>query len=244
MEIKVGCCGFPISKNKYFENLNLVEIQQTFYELIDEEDLKKWRKDAPSNFEFTIKAFQGLTHTTKSFTWKRSGLKESEIKKLEKYVGNLKVNKVTLEFWEKMLKYAKILNSKIILLQLPSSFNDSKENIEQTKEFLKNVETKEIKIALELRGWKLENKRKIFEEFNVIDVVDINIDIPTKVENILYTRLHGKYEKNRIIYNYEYTQKELLNIKNKLIKLNAKENYVLFNNSYMFKNALEFLKIL
>jgi len=30
-EIKVGCCGFPKGKKKYFEQFKLVEIQQTFY---------------------------------------------------------------------------------------------------------------------------------------------------------------------------------------------------------------------
>ena len=29
--IKVGCCGFPRGKKKYFQQFKLVEIQQTFY---------------------------------------------------------------------------------------------------------------------------------------------------------------------------------------------------------------------
>ncbi|MEM5832259.1 MAG: DUF72 domain-containing protein [Candidatus Aenigmatarchaeota archaeon] len=243
MEIKVGCCGFTISKSKYYEKLNLVEIQQTFYKLIEEKTLEKWRKEAPKNFEFTIKAFQGLTHTTKSPTWKRSGFDKQEIKKIEKYVGELKINKVTLEFWNKMLNYAKILNSKIILLQLPNSFKDSEENVKRVKEFLKNVQTKGINIAIELRGWRDEKKKKIFEEFDVIDVVDININYPIVLRDLLYTRLHGKYENGKIIYNHEYSNKELKTIKNKIEKLNTKENYILFNNYYMFKNAIEFLNI-
>ena len=127
--IKVGCCGFPVNKKKYFENFNVVEIQQTFYKIIDEKTVEKWRKEAPKDFEFTFKVFQGITHTIKSPTWKRSGLSNQELKKIEKYVGNLKWNKITQEYWEKMLKYAKILNSKIIVVQLPSSFNDSEENV-------------------------------------------------------------------------------------------------------------------
>lgn len=243
MVLKVGCCGFPVSKNKYFENLKLVEIQQTFYKILDEKLLEKWRKEAPEDFEFTVKAFQGITHTIKSPTWKKSDLSKEELKKIKNYVGNLRVNKITLEYWNKMLNYCKILKSKIILLQLPSSFTDSKENINQTIEFLKNVENKNIKIALELRGWKLENKKKIFENFDLIDVIDINISLPVVIKDILYTRLHGKYEKNKIIYKYDYSLEELKNIKNKINSLNAKEKYVLFNNSYMFKNALEFVKL-
>jgi len=244
MEIKVGCCGFPVAKNKYYEKLKLVEIQQTFYKLIDEKTLEKWRKEAPKDFEFTFKAFQGLTHSVKSPTWKRSGLKEEELKRIEKYVGELKVNKVTMEFWDKMFKYAKILNSKIIVIQLPSSFVDNENNIKQTKEFLKNVENKKIKIALELRGWKDSSKKEIFENFDVIEIVDLNISIPTVKKDILYSRLHGKYEGNKIIYKHDYSREELEKIKNKILELDSKVNYILFNNSFMFKNALEFISIL
>jgi len=244
MEIKVGCCGFPVAKSKYYEKLKLVEIQQTFYKLMDEKTLEKWRKEAPKDFEFTFKAFQGLTHNIKSPTWKRSGLKKEELKRIEKYVGELKVNKVTMEFWDKMLKYAKILDSKIIVVQLPSSFVDSENNINQTKEFLKNVENKKIRIALELRGWKDPSKKEIFENFDVIEIVDLNISIPTVKKDILYSRLHGKYEGNKIIYKYDYSKEELEKIKTKIVEMNSKVNYILFNNSFMFKNALEFISIL
>ncbi|MFH7903581.1 MAG: DUF72 domain-containing protein [Candidatus Aenigmatarchaeota archaeon] len=244
MVIKVGCCGFPISKNKYFENFKLVEIQQTFYRLLNESLLEKWRKEAPKDFEFTIKAFQGLTHSIRSFTWKRSGLSKEEMKKIEKFVGDLKVNKVTMEYWEKMLKYAKILNSKIILLQLPNSFKDSEENVKQAKEFFKNVENDNIKIALELRGWRKESKLKIFEEFDVIDVVDLSFEKPSIVKDVLYTRLHGKHEGHKIIYSYEYSKEELKRIKEEVMRYSTKESYVLFNNAYMLKNALEFISLL
>ncbi|MEM0480988.1 MAG: DUF72 domain-containing protein [Candidatus Aenigmatarchaeota archaeon] len=232
--IKIGCCGFPVSKKKYFENFNVVEIQQTFYKLIDIETIKKWRKEAPKDFEFTFKAFQGLTHTIKSPTWKRSGLSKEELKKLEKYVGNLKWNKVTQEYWEKMVEYSKVLNSKIVVIQLPSSFEDNEENIRNVIEFLENA-SNEIKIALELRGWKKENIKKIVEKYEIIDVVDILNEEP--FSKILYTRLHGKVENKKIIYKYDYSKEELKKIYEKVKKY--KEAYVMFNNVYMFKNALE-----
>lgn len=245
MEIKVGCCGFPVSKSKYFESFKVVEIQKTFYRLIDEDILIKWRKEAPKDFEFSFKAFQGLTHTIKSPTWKNSGLSKEELKKIEKFVGNLNINSITCEYWNKMLEYAKILKSKIVTLQLPSSFSDSRKNIEKTLNFLENFETKKVIIALELRGWRNENKLKIFERFdNVIDITDINISEPVLIKDILYTRLHGKYEKNKPVYTYDYSKQELLNIKNKILEFSSiKEAYVLFNNSYMYKNALEFLSL-
>jgi uncharacterized protein YecE (DUF72 family) len=238
--IKVGCCGFPVSKKKYFEKLKVVEIQQTFYKIIEENTLKKWRDEAPKDFEFVIKAFQGITHSIKSPTWKKSGMKKEELKKIEKYVGELKWNKVTSEYWDKMIKFSKILDSKIILIQLPSSFTDCEENVKRAKDFFENAKDK-VKIAVELRGWKEENKKKICKEFDLIDVIDLNVSEPSYYKDIVYSRLHGKYENNKIIYKYDYPKEELRKIKEKAKKY--KECYVMFNNVYMFKNALEFLEL-
>jgi uncharacterized protein YecE (DUF72 family) len=32
MNIKVGCWGFPVAKIKYFDEFDIVELQQTFYQ--------------------------------------------------------------------------------------------------------------------------------------------------------------------------------------------------------------------
>jgi uncharacterized protein YecE (DUF72 family) len=74
--VKVGCCGFPINKKEYFKKFSLVELQSTFYEIPAKiETVKKWREEAPKDFEFTLKAFQVITHDSKSPTYKR--LKEN-----------------------------------------------------------------------------------------------------------------------------------------------------------------------
>ena len=128
MRIKVGCCGFCIGMDKYFSEYDVVEIQRTFDELLNEETLKNWRKKAPTRFEFTIKVFQGITHDVSSPTWRRSNIKN--YKELKGKVGFLRPTKEVFEFWNKMLDYAKILKSKVLLIQLPSNFKDTEKNIE------------------------------------------------------------------------------------------------------------------
>ena len=71
MIVKVGCCGFPISKNKYYDEFGIVELQTTFYNIPREKTLLKWREEAPEDFEFIVKAFQGITHPMSSPTWRR-----------------------------------------------------------------------------------------------------------------------------------------------------------------------------
>lgn len=60
MPVKIGCCGFPGARNRYFEAFDRVKVQQTFYEPPGTKLLIKWRKEAPAGFEYTIKAWQAV----------------------------------------------------------------------------------------------------------------------------------------------------------------------------------------
>ena len=62
MAIKIGCCGFPVARQRYFEQFSAVEIQQTFYQLPTLPTALKWREEAPEGFECAAKAWQLITH--------------------------------------------------------------------------------------------------------------------------------------------------------------------------------------
>lgn len=239
--IKVGTCGFPISRKKYYKEFNVIELNNTFYSIPDIEWVKKIRNEAPENFEFAFKVFQGITHDVNSFTWKKSNIKN--YKELKGKVGYLRNTKEVFEFWEKQEEIANILKAKIIVIQLPNSFKDTGENIKNAYNFFNSI-SKKYKIAIELRGWSKENRERICKEFDLIDIVDINIEEPVYDSDIKYYRLHGLHEGNKLIYNYDYSKEELEGIKEKVLKYNKKETYVMFNNSMMYKNAKEFLEII
>jgi uncharacterized protein YecE (DUF72 family) len=69
--LKVGCCGFRSARADYVQLFPVVEVQQTFYQPPQISTLKRWREDAPTDFEFTIKAWQLITHEARSPTYKR-----------------------------------------------------------------------------------------------------------------------------------------------------------------------------
>jgi uncharacterized protein YecE (DUF72 family) len=60
--VKVGCCGFAGSQGRCFRDFRLVEVQQTFYEPPRVTTAERWRAKAPADFEFTLKAWQLITH--------------------------------------------------------------------------------------------------------------------------------------------------------------------------------------
>ena len=244
MKVLIGTCGFCESMKKYFEDFDTVEIQQTFYDKVNKKRLENWKElsKVNKNFIFNLKAFQGITHSFKSPTWKRC----KEIKGKKENYGEFKPTKEVLESWSLTLEEAKILNVRIILIQTPASFKDERLNVEKVKRFFKKIKRDGFEIAIEFRGWNKENIKKICKEFNLIHCVDLFKEKPVWLgkKKIAYLRLHGSYKNGKINYKHDYSKTELKELKEKVEELKAKEIFVLFNNVFMLKNALEFKKLI
>lgn len=232
--INVGTCGFCEARAKYFMDFDAVEVQQTFYRILQEKTLKRWRKEAPEDFTFAIKAFQGVTHPPNSPTWRRSNVRPG------KNVGLLKPTSEVLHFWRITLKEAEALGARFILIQLPKSFGESEESFDNAEKFFKMVERKDFEIAVELRGWSERGIKRFVREFNVIDVTDPLVRVPLHNGETSYYRLHGRYENGRVIYRHSYSDEELEKIRERVLGWNRGESFVFFNNSDMCKDAKRF----
>ncbi|HSJ15130.1 MAG TPA: DUF72 domain-containing protein [Longimicrobiales bacterium] len=71
MAIRLGMCGFTIGAAAYYRSFDVVEVQQTFYDPPAPGTLARWRAEAPAGFEFTMKAWQVITHFGTSSTYRR-----------------------------------------------------------------------------------------------------------------------------------------------------------------------------
>ncbi len=129
--IKVGCCGFSVSKKKYFGSLSLVEVQRTFYRPPKPETAEKWKKSSPKKFEYAIKAWQLITHLPTSPTYRKAGI---EIRHPESY-GFFKPTKEVFDAWEETRNIANILQAKIIVFQCPPRFEGKREHRENMRGF-------------------------------------------------------------------------------------------------------------
>ncbi len=233
--IKVGCCGFPISRKKYYGELSLVEVQQTFYRRVRIPTLKGWRSEAPEGFEFTLKALQFITHPAKSPTYRKAGVEIPEEKKV--CYGFFRNTQEVFAAYEYTLEAALALEAKVVIFQTPPSFKAEKENIDNMRNFFSSVERKGLIFGFEPRGkgWTGDIVGKICSELDLIHVVDPFKDLPAIDSNINYFRLHG-----RDGYRYKYSREELEELLNLYNNLESQEIYVLFNNTAMFENAREF----
>ena len=233
--VKIGTCGFGRTKEEYVEMLSTVEIQHTFYQPPQIKTLERWREMVPPDFEFTLKAWQLITHESKSPTYKRLKKKLTEEELAE--AGYFKPTTIVKEAWETTRACAEALNAKTILFQCPASLKPTDENIANIKRFFSGLERGDLNFCWEPRGkdWTDDIVRDICEEFDLWHTVDPfvrNTVTPGKV----YFRLHGRGG-----WRYKYEEGELEELASMLPEDGTP--YVFFNNREMLADAMVFEKI-
>lgn len=124
--VKVGCCGFAKGREKYFQQFRLVEIQQTFYKPPSVGIVKKWCEEAPQGFEFSLKAWQLITHLPSNPTYRKAGLQFPADK--ESNYGFFKPGEEVFRAWAKTRNFAEALEAKVILFQCPAKFTETTRN--------------------------------------------------------------------------------------------------------------------
>jgi len=240
MKVKIGCCGFPVGRKKYFQSFNLVEVQETFYRLPKLTTSMKWRAESPSDFEFSLKCWQAVTHPPTSPTWRRAGI-SLEASKFDRY-GLLKPTKENLEAWDRTREICKTLKTRICVVQCPPQFGYTTENVNSIRRFFSAIARDELRIAWEPRGdWKdhREAIADLCQELDLVHVVDLLRRDPAVITETVYIRLHGLGSRE-YDYKYKYTDEDLGALAEKLTALEkkkVKEVCVLFNNVHMLEDA-------
>jgi uncharacterized protein YecE (DUF72 family) len=233
-QIKVGYCGFAVAQKEYYELFKVIEIQQTFYQLPEIKTAEKWGDAAPPGFEFTMKAWQLITHVPSSPTYRR--LRERiDPAKADRY-GGFRLTREVMDAWKRTAAFARTLGATIIVFQCPASFKPLAQNVKNMQAFFTKIDRAGFTFAWEPRGaWLDDLIRKLCEELDLIHCVD-----PSKNEPLFgamdYFRLHGAPD-----YVYTFTDKDLEILRKKIGK---KPTYVMFNNNTMKEDALRFLEII
>jgi len=246
--VLVGVCGFPKSLSTVFSSLDVVEVQQSFYEPLTERRIDSIRRANLHGKEITLKVWQVVTHPSDSPTWKK--MRKKPEGELSNY-GYLKPTEENLSALNLSLRQAKELNASAAVLQTPPSMPYNEGHLENIAEFFKHALDLSKKLGLMLvwepRGayaQDIQFLRRVSDAGVVICSDFLRRGVLIEGE-VLYTRLHGLGGKE-VNYKYRYSEKDLNALKDIVSKyLNtAKKIYVLFNNVHMFEDALRFKKIL
>ncbi len=233
-ELKVGTCGFRLNKDAYAERLSTVEIQHTFYQPPQIKTLERWRQTVSADFEFTLKAWQLITHESTSPTFKRLRRKLTEKELAD--AGSFKLTDIVREAWNITRACAKALEARTVLFQCPASFEPTKKNIKNIEKFFTKIDRDSLNLCWEPRGeWSDEVIRGICESHDLWHTVDPFSRASVTPERCYY-RLHG-----RVRWRYEYEDSELEELATMLPS--DKLAYVFFNNITMTKDAETFQTI-
>lgn len=232
--IKIGTCGFRLNKLEYAEKLSCVEVQHTFYQPPQIKTLEGWAEQMPPGFEFTLKAWQLITHEGSSPTYRR--VRRALTDKESTEAGSFKLNDTVLGAWETTRDSANALGARTVLFQCPARFSQTTENIENLYAFFEHIDRGGMNCCWEPRGpWADETITAICSDLDLWHVVDPFVR-RTVTPDRCYFRLHGIGG-----WRYKYEDAEL----EELIDLlsDSPLSYIFFNNNEMIDDAVRFEKL-
>jgi len=132
--------GLPslVAYSRVFE---FVEVNSTFYEIPNLKAVESWRRMVRPEFEFSVRCNRIVTH-------KHQFQPEEE----------------AFDAFKKMTTICKTLRAEILHLQTPPTFIPNGDNGELVHSFLSSVDTKGVRIALEVRGANQALRKIHFQE--------------------------------------------------------------------------------
>jgi uncharacterized protein YecE (DUF72 family) len=198
--------------------------------------LENWRKKVPATFEFTLKAWQLITHEASSPTYRRLAEKLSDREKRE--VGAFRLTAAVMAAWERTLDCAQALSSRIILFQCPARFSSTAENVSNLRAFFREIDRRyphgrPFTCIWEPRGaWGPSEVRELCDELDLVQGVDPLQQVPV-TDRVAYSDFNG-----RTGYRYRYTEADL---KQLLALARAREAcYMFFTDVSMWDDAKRF----
>ena len=221
--------------SSYVRRFPLVEVQHTFYDPPGDTLLKRWRAGVPPAFEFTMKAWQLVTHESGSPTYRR--LKRALPEEHRGQVGAFRSTAPVLEAWARTLECARLLRATAVLLQCPRSFRPNEQNVSRMRTFLSAVERPQGALLWEPRGeWPVSLLTELCRDLRLVHVVD-PMQTETVTPDHTYYRLHGTSGARHV-----HTDQELRRLRDLVV--DRSEPYVLFNNLPRVGDAERFIDLL
>ncbi|WP_277585617.1 DUF72 domain-containing protein [Psychrobacillus antarcticus] len=238
----------------YSAHFPIVELDAAFYAIQPKKNSLKWIKETPDNFQFVVKAYQGITgHLRGDFPFDS-------------------IDEMFELYRQSILPFKEAGKLSMILAQFPPWFKCNKESVEYIRKVREELKDFEVVIEFRHQSWyapeykasTLQFLRENHLHHSVCDepqAGDGSIPlVPVATSNKVLVRLHGRntygwvnpgnnVKWREVRYLYDYNNEELSSIKNvcEHLEKQAKEVVVLFNNNsggHAANNAKAFQRML
>ena len=239
--IRVGCADLPagISRAAYFEHLDLLEVESTFWEPPGESALRRWRRETPVAEAFTLVAWQLITHEASSAGYSRLNTKLAPDARAR--CGAFRDTDEVRMAWARTLSAARALEAEVILFETPPAFAPSEANRAALRRFFLRAaaEAGGIRLAWEPQGlWEPAQAARLAAEIGVIYALDpLQLEVPPPDEARAYFRIHGMG-----IYRNKISD-DLLELLADMVE-NYERAWVVFANVEKYPDAQRFHRLL
>ena len=179
------------------------------------EEVERWRRLVPSDFQFAVRAYRAITHENK-----------------------LQPKAETFEALEKMKRICRALNADTLHLQTPPSLKLDGASVGKLDDLVTSADLGKIRIALEIRSARSSELPpelvRVMQDHGIIHCVDLSQgETPAYQSDTLYTRLFGKGSRNV----YQPTDEELAEVDHKASSGNFEKVSMSFHFVRMYKDA-------
>lgn len=220
--IHIGTGGwgyFPMEGDKltqYASKFDIVEVNNTFYQIPKLEQVKTWLLRTTPDFTFSVKCHREVTH-------------QAQLQPTSKAITTL----------TKTLKICEILDASHLVFQLPPSFEASNQTLERIDNFLAEYPLEKTTPVIEVRGksWLKpeieQDLTKILDKNQALRSKDISRFIIESPQSNLYTRIFGRGTYNR----WEFTNLELQSLIDRVIGSIQHQAVLIFHSIRMYETA-------
>ena len=218
----------------YSKIFNSVEIDSSFYHIPHVKTVKSWIDKTSSDFKFSAKLPQEITHKSKL--------------KLNKIIKKRKITDILKNYIHSMKPLEENNRMLAHLIQLPPSF-DRNENLDELESFLNHwneVTEQKWRPVVEFRNksWNSNATFDLLERYKVGYCAVIEPEFPPIMDltrtDLFYLRFHGFGKKPW--WNYHFSEKELNKWSEKIYKVfkqNPEADKVVYFNNHFSGNAVK-----
>lgn len=238
----------------YSAHFPIVELDAAFYAIQPIKNSLKWIKETPDNFQFIVKAYQGITGHL------RGDIPFDSLEEMFEL------------YRQSIIPFKEAGKLSMVLAQFPPWFQCNKESVQYIRKVRQELKDFEVVIEFRHQSWYSPEYQASTLQFlkenqlhhSVCDepqAGDGSIPlVPVPTTNKVLVRLHGRntygwvnpgpnVNWREVRYLYDYNKEELSTIKNvcEHLEKQAKEVVVLFNNNsggHAAKNAKTFQHML
>ena len=176
---KIGCVGFPLARGEYFRKFDAVEVQETFYDPPAARVLARWRREAPENFSFAMRAWQLITHPPSFRGYARIQSRRS--RSLEGLFGHFLPGKDVDWAWSVTREAAEALQAEAIVFRSPPSFSSTVENLKNLEDFFSRIDRGKFRLVWDPEGlWSEQEVERLCERLDLTPAVDPLVSLPPR----------------------------------------------------------------